>query len=290
MVNPIHHHEHRFYPLHTEAREHFRYLTGPQVIESKSSSQSKLKSKPDPDPDSRSAGPLTDQLSKVGADHSAGHLLLASLQMPRQDPVEFRIQVILAALSDMHIDPMCIPRGQKKHVMVECLKYRKVFTASTFDAAWKQASKDRRLCAENRERYAIRHVRGCIDSVSMARALSPRPLIPVGAANSDNTTQFISSTPSNPALNHATACANTAQKPVFAPDVSQPNAEGHQPMILKIAPRAPKSQTFEITPQGFKLVPPRPKSQLKCKPLEPSGRVITVEMLFAPAAKSGGPA
>lgn len=56
---------------------------------------------------------------------------------------------------------------------------------------------------------------------------------------------------------------------------------GNTLTILKSKPRA-----YVITPQGFKLVPPKAKK----KHPQLSSRLIHVEMLFASDTKSGSPA
>lgn len=251
---------------------------------------------------SRPGQPLTDHLfSNFRVDQGGGHQLPASLQMPRQDPVAFRIHVILAVLADLHINPMCIPRGQKKLVMVECLKHQKVFTASTFEAAWKQASKCRHLCVENRGQYTKGRDLQSVDSASVVNAWTALPPIPVAAVNSDKTTQFISSTPSGNQFDHAVsrshtvkdawhlateAGCRTAYNPKSTTGLCNQSLKGHEPMRKTPTVRKSKSRTYEITPQGLKLVPPRAKK----KPPQPSSRVIHVEMLFASDAKTGSSA
>lgn len=234
-------------------------------------------------------------------DKGAGHLLLASLQMPRQDPVAFRIHVILAVLAHLHINPLCIPRGQKKRVMVECLKHQKVFTESTFEAAWKQASRRRHLCAENRDKYTKGRDLQSVDSASVVNAWTSSPPIPVAAANSDKTTQCISSTPSGNQFDHAVsrsytvkdswhqateAGCRTTDNPKSTTGLCNQSLKGHEPMGKTPTVRKSKWRTYAITPQGFKPVPSRAKK----KPPQPSSRVIHVEMLFASDTKTGSPA
>lgn len=83
--------------------------------------------------------------------------------MPRLNLVAYRIKVILENIRSLELDPMCIPRDQKMIVRRVCLNHRKVFTVSTFDAAWKEASKGRQLSTQNRDEYTKgRTNRSCI--------------------------------------------------------------------------------------------------------------------------------
>lgn len=65
-----------------------------------------------------------------------------------------RIEVILEVLSSMGYAVMSIPDGGKGAAMTECLKRSTLFTASTFDNAWKKASKDKRLAMAKKAIYS----------------------------------------------------------------------------------------------------------------------------------------
>lgn len=58
---------------------------------------------------------------------------------------ESRIEEILGVITELGYDPQAIPRDGKQKALSACLKNNQLFTESTFNAAWKQASNQKRL-------------------------------------------------------------------------------------------------------------------------------------------------
>lgn len=92
----------------------------------------------------------------IGSLPAAHHCQHQEIEAPGTLPKKMqdaRIETILSVLSRQKIDPMCVPKGWKTRVKDECLHNSKLFTDSTFDSAWKEASKSRQLRADRRDQY-----------------------------------------------------------------------------------------------------------------------------------------
>jgi len=85
--------------------------------------------------------------------HPGDHAECPGNYEPPEKVQDFRIKAIMSALVHEKIDPMCVPRGSKKVVNAHCLTHFKPFTDSTFNSAWKEASKRGQLRAENHDQY-----------------------------------------------------------------------------------------------------------------------------------------
>jgi hypothetical protein len=92
----------------------------------------------------------------IGNPPAAHHCQHREIEVPGTLPKKVqdaRIEAILLVLRRQKLDPMCVPKGWKTLVKDECLHNSKLFTDSTFDSAWKEASKSRQLRADRHDQY-----------------------------------------------------------------------------------------------------------------------------------------
>lgn len=76
-----------------------------------------------------------------------------AIQPPAESRRELQIQAILAAINALGFNPKLIPYRGKAKVKAECLKNTALFTASSFDHAWKSAKRQKLIQVENVEIY-----------------------------------------------------------------------------------------------------------------------------------------
>jgi hypothetical protein len=80
----------------------------------------------------------------------------AATPAPIETTKERRIAAIVATACNLGYEPKRIAWGGKAAIKAECLKDAKLFTDSTFDAAWKAAVKAEQIKVENWETYTKR--------------------------------------------------------------------------------------------------------------------------------------
>jgi len=94
-----------------------------------------------------------DGVGSLPAAHHSQHQEIEALGTLPKKVQDARIEAILLVLRRQKLDPMCVPKGWKTRVKDECLNYPKLFSDSTFDSAWKEASKSRQLRADRHDQY-----------------------------------------------------------------------------------------------------------------------------------------